>query len=393
MKTRMFARLGVGSWLSWLFVCCLAVLSEIGAQPPEAPAPREPAPAAYLQVSGPCGLEFPRDHGAHPGYRSEWWYYTGNVRARTGERFGFQLTFFRHQISPPGAEALWPRPPSPWRTSQIYFAHAALTDINSRRFYQDETMTRGALNMAGVRQDTEVTTVFIKNWQVAMHGPTHQLQAESDDFQLRLRLEAQKEPVPHGLSGYSRKGSLPESASCYYSITRLSASGTLTVKGVPYEVEGRAWMDHEYSSAPLEPSLVGWDWFSIQLADQSELMIYLLRQRDGSLHPASSGTFVDRAGQTLHLEADAFAVEVLNFWTSPHTGTRYPHRWELKVPSRQLELTLEPQLDDQEMRTTLPTNISYWEGSVSASSSAGGSPVSGTGYAELTGYAGALPLF
>jgi predicted secreted hydrolase len=151
--------------------------------------------------------------------------------------------------------------------------------------------------MAGSRHDTDVTTVFIKNWQVAMQGPAHRLQAESDDFQLRLLLEAQKEPVPHGLAGYSRKGSLAESASCYYSITRLEASGTLTVKGTPYEVEGLAWMDHEYSSAPLEPSLAGWDWFSVQLADQSELMIYLLRQRDGSLHPASSGTFVDRAGQ------------------------------------------------------------------------------------------------
>ena len=393
MKTRRFVGLATGSCLSWLLVCCLTALPEIGAKPPEARAPQAPAPAAYLQLSGPCGLKFPRDHGAHPGYRSEWWYYTGNVRAHTGERFGFQLTFFRHQISPAGAEALWPSPPSPWRTSQVYFAHAALTDINSRQFYQSETMTRGALGMAGAQQYNDQTTVFIKNWQVAMQGPAHQLQAQSDDFQLRLLLEAQKEPVPHGLSGYSRKGTLPESASCYYSITRLSASGTLTVKGAPYEVEGLAWMDHEYSSAPLEPSLVGWDWFSIQLADQSELMLYLLRQRDGALHPASSGTFVNRAGQALHLDAEAFAVEVLDDWMSPHTGTRYPHRWRLKVPSRQLDLTLEPQLDDQEMRTTQPANIAYWEGSVSVRGSAGGSPVSGTGYAELTGYAGALPMF
>jgi predicted secreted hydrolase len=393
MKKRTPVRLLAGSCLPLIFMCWLAVFAETSTEPPGAQVPQEPALTTYLQVTGPCGLEFPRDHGAHPGYRSEWWYYTGNVRAHTGQRFGFQLTFFRHQISPPGAEALWPRPPSPWRSSQLYFAHAALTDIDSRRFYQSEVMTRGALSMAGAQQLNGQTTVFIKNWQVTLHSRVHQLQAESDDFQLRLRLEAQKEPVPHGLAGYSRKGSLPESASCYYSISRLSASGTLTVKGAPYEVEGLAWMDHEYSSAPLEPSLVGWDWFSIQLADQSELMIYLLRQHDGSLHPASSGTLVDRTGQTLHLEADAFAVEVLDYWMSPHTGTRYPHGWALRVPSRQLELKLEAQLDDQEMRTTQPANISYWEGSVRVRGSAGDSPLSGTGYAELTGYAGALPMF
>jgi predicted secreted hydrolase len=152
-------------------------------------------------------------------------------------------------------------------------------------------------------------------------------------------------------------------------------------------------MDHEYSSAPLEPNLVGWDWFSLQLSDQSELMIYQLRHHDGSAHPASSGTYVDRSGHAFHLEADAFTVEVQDYWTSPHTGARYPHRWLVKVPSRHMELVVEPRLDDQEMRTTQPTNITYWEGSVAVRGLTPQGSVAGVGYVELTGYAGALPMF
>ena len=394
MKKIAFPMLMAILCLSWGWVFRLAILPKLGGTVFAAPAPQDQeTSAAYLPVTGPCGLEFPRDHGSHPGYRTEWWYYTGNLRAGTGELFGFQLTFFRRQISPPGASSLWPQPPSPWRTQQVYFAHAAVTDISSKQFHHGEVMARGALGMAGVQQRDSTTTVFVKNWEVALDGKEHRLQAESDDFHFHLFLQAEKEPASHGLSGYSRKGSAPASASCYYSITRLSAGGTMGLKGRQYEVEGLAWMDHEYSSAPLEANLAGWDWFSLQLADRSELMIYQLRQQNGSAHPASSGTYVDRSGRAFHLEAGAFAVEVLDYWTSPHTGSRYPHRWVVTIPSRQLELVVEPQLDDQEMRTTQPTNITYWEGSVGVRGSTEHGAVSGMGYVELTGYAGSLPMF
>jgi predicted secreted hydrolase len=377
----------------WTCVGWLTALPYLGTMAFAAESPTAPAPSGYLPVTGPCGLEFPRDHGWHPGHRTEWWYYTGNLHTDTGELFGFQLTFFRHRISPPEAQSHWPQPPSPWRAQQLYFAHVALTDITAERFYQDELVARGAQGMAGVQAQDPGVRIFVRSWEAQIAEKEHLLRARAQDFDLRLDLQAEKEPVAHGLSGYSRKGSSPESASCYYSISRLAAKGVVTLKGKQFPVEGLTWMDHEYSSAPLEPNLVGWDWFSLQLSDQSELMLYQLRQHDGATHPASSGTYVDRSGETHHLQADAFRIEVQDYWTSPHTGARYPHRWLLKVPGQHMELVVEPRLDDQEMRTTQPTNITYWEGSVAVRGSTPLGPLTGVGYVELTGYASALPMF
>ncbi len=355
--------------------------------------PADSTDGRYLAVTGPCGFDFPRDHGPHPGFRTEWWYYTGNLQATSGQRFGFQLTFFRRQISPPGSRQHWPQPSSPWRTDQIYFAHAALSDLSSSRFHQGEIVARGAAGLAGSFQDQNQTNVFVRNWRLRFQGNQHHLQAESDDFGLDLLLEPAKPPVAHGKAGYSRKGSAPESASCYYSITRLAASGQVTAGGKRFTTDGIAWMDHEYSSAPLEPALVGWDWFSVQLSDRSELMIYLIRHQDGSYHPASSGTYSDPDGQTFHLPADAIRVETLDHWTSPDSGARYPHRWRLKIPTQQLDLWVQPQLADQEMHTTRTAGTPYWEGAVAISGTARQETITGVGYVELTGYAGRLRLY
>ncbi len=344
----------------------------------------------FISVTGPCDLEFPRDHGSHPGYRTEWWYYTGNVRSKSGERFGFQLTFFRAQISPSDAREEWPDPASNWRTQQIYMAHAAVSDLGGKRFFLSEMTLRGALDMAGAKQTPDGITVFVKDWSAHLGSEVHQLEVVADDFSCKLNLRPIKNLVLHGDGGYSRKGNNPERASCYYSFSRLETRGNLTVNGNRSSVEGLSWMDHEFSSAPLEPGIKGWDWFSIQLNDHTELMIYLLRMENGTVHPASSGTFIDPAARTQHLTRESLNIEVLETWKSPRSGAAYPSRWRVKVVPLSIDLTISSNLADQELHTPASTNIIYWEGSVSIGGTRRGNPVKGNGYVEMTGYATAF---
>ena len=343
--------------------------------------------SGFLSVSGPCNLVFPKDHGSHPGYRTEWWYYTGNLEAETGNRYGFQLTFFRSQIIAPGAEKRWPQPPSAWRTRQIYLGHAAITDIFKKRHLQSELMARGTLGMAGVSQEAIDTIVFIKNWSAKIGVDRHLLKTVSDDFSYELTLKPVKPPVLHGQAGYSRKGSTPERASCYYSLSRLKTEGALTIGGKTIPVRGLSWMDHEFSTAPLEPGIIGWDWFSLQLSDQTEIMLFLLRNEEGRFNPASSGTFIDVSGKPRHLTKDDFRVDVLDFWKSPRSQAVYPVHWRLTVFPLAMQLTVRANISDQEMRTPATTGVTYWEGSISINGSVGKHPVKGSGYVELTGYA------
>jgi predicted secreted hydrolase len=345
-----------------------------------------PCFAEYPSVTGPCGLVFPKDHGSHPSYRTEWWYYTGNVQGPSLRRYGFQLTFFRIRLAPPGVEESWPKNPSGWRTSQLFLAHAAVSDLDSKRFYHDEQVTRGAVGLAGVEEQNDLTTIFLGKWSASI-GPEHRLSAKAPSFSFDLACRPIKSPVLNGLQGYSLKGKNPDSASCYYSFTRLESSGTLSVNGRTEPVKGTVWMDHEFSSAPLEEDLVGWDWFSVQLNDQSELMIYLLRHPDGSYSPASSGTFVKPDGESIHLTHEDFKVQILNYWTSKRSRATYPARWRLRVPPLELELAIDPNLPDQELMTARSTQVTYWEGSISVSGRSRGNLVEGVGYAEMTGYA------
>jgi predicted secreted hydrolase len=346
------------------------------------------SPEGYLQVSGPCGLEFPRDHGPHPGFRTEWWYYTGNLVTETGRRFGFQLTFFRHQLTPFGASADWPNPHSAWRTRQLYLAHAAVADISGKRHLQSEQAGREALGMAGWVQNGDEMRVFVRDWSAVILPDRHRLEASADGFSFQLELVPAKGPVRHGIDGYSRKGSTAERASCYYSLTRLETTGTLTLADrQPVPVTGTSWMDHEFSTAPLEAGTVGWDWFSVQLSDRSEFMIYLLRREDGGLAPASSGTYVDPLGVPRHLERSRFEVDVLDSWKSKRTGAVYPSLWRVKIPLAGVDVVVSSNLPDQEMRPADLTGISYWEGSVAVKGTKGGAAIEGQGYVELTGYA------
>lgn len=354
--------------------------------------PAGAAPAAdeadgFRSVTGPCGFSFPEDHGTHPGYRTEWWYYTGHLAGEAGGRFGFQLTFFRRQLRPSDAPLKWPAPASAWRTNQIYLAHAALTDLVGNRHVMAERASRESLGMAGARTDSAGTRVFLHDWEAAIGATAHRLRMDDPAFGLDLTLTPTKGPVAHGQAGYSRKGDRPEQASCYYSFPRLTARGRVRIGESEQAVEGTAWMDHEFSTAPLAEGIMGWDWFSLQLDNRRELMMFRLRKADGGLHAASSGTLIDPAGHSLHLTGADLRTRVTRRWTSPETGATYPVEWQVDLPGHGIELKVAAALDSQEMITTGSTGVVYWEGSVSVQGRMEGAAVTGRGYMELTGYA------
>jgi predicted secreted hydrolase len=335
--------------------------------------------ASFERASRVRPFRLPADHGPHFRFQTEWWYYTGNLVATDGRSFGFQLTFFRRGLSP-GAP-----PDGPGlATNQVYFAHFAITDVTGRRHEFAERWARGAAGLAGATG--EPFAVWLESWRVDSlkpDGSAVRLVARDGPLHLELDLDATKPLVAHGDRGLSAKGDEPGNASYYVGYTRLRARGHLAVGGSDVAVAGEAWFDHEWSTSALDPGAVGWDWFSLQLADGRELMCFRIRREDGSFEPASSGTLVEADGRSDRLLASAVSLRVLDHWTSPETGATYPSRWQLRVPGESLDLLVVPRVADQEMRTS----FTYWEGAVAVSGTASGHPVSGQGYVELTGYA------
>ena len=354
----------------------------------------------FPKITGPCDFSFPRDHGQHPDHRIEWWYYTGNLRTDAGRAFGFQLTFFRSRLQPPGSEEQ-PTSPSSWRTSQLYLAHFALSDLAAEAFRYKKRTVRGAMDLAGVEQDANQVRIHLRDWHAAITPDGHVLSASAPSagpgIGLELHLVPRKPIAVQGAGGYSRKGFRPESASCYYSFTRFQAQGTVRVGGDEYAVTGQAWMDHEYSSNLLEGGLTGWDWFSIQLDDGWDVMAFRLRPEDQGTDQAhggwSSGSLISPEGRVTPLGPDQIEFTPLRTWTSPASGATYPLHWEISVPSANLRLRVTPRLQDQELVSEPGTGgVTYWEGSISVQGTRSDRPVSGLGYAELTGYAGPVPL-
>jgi predicted secreted hydrolase len=327
---------------------------------------------------------FPRDHGAHEEFRTEWWYYTGQVTAKDGRPFGYQLTFFRRGMPHDQVRTL----PSQWAVTQLYLAHFAVSDLSKGRFHYAEKISRAGLGKAGAARDR--LHVWIDRWNA--ESPTtapgvQTLHATEGDLALQLTVSPEKPLVVHGTEGVSRKGATAGQASHYYSFTRLATTGTLSIGGQRFDVTGSSWMDHEFGSADLDKDLVGWDWFSLQLDDQRELMLYRLRRADGSADPVSSGTIIDRDGLGHHLSIGDFTLEPTSYWTSQTSHARYPQRWQLTIPSQQLSLELVPLMAEQELSTTRSTQVTYWEGAIKTTGTAQGQPIHGQGYMELTGYA------
>lgn len=327
---------------------------------------------------------FPRDHGAHEAFRTEWWYYTGQLTAKDGRSFGYQLTFFRRGMPREQLKTL----PSQWAVSQLYLAHFAVSDLSKKQFHYAEKISRAGLGKAGAEADR--LHVWIDRWSAespVATPATQTLTAADGDLALQLTVSQEKPLVVHGTDGISRKGTGAGQASHYYSLTRLATTGTVTIGDESFDVTGTSWMDHEFGSADLGKDLIGWDWFSLQLDDQRELMLYRLRRSDGSADPVSSGTLIDREGRGQHLSIGDFTLEPTSYWTSPASKARYPQRWRLTIPSQQLSLELIPLMAEQELSTTRSTQVTYWEGAIEARGTTQGRPIQGKGYMELTGYA------
>jgi len=279
-----------------------------------------------------------------------------------------------------------------WRTQEIFLAHAAVSDLDREQFIFDEQMARGALGLAGASQEEGRTKIFLGAWSAVLTPQEQFLTAVSDRFRFDLACRPLKAPVAHGNNGYNPKGFSKENASCYYSFTRLKVSGRLGLGDQTFKVDGSAWMDHEYSTAPLEETIRGWDWFGLQLSDQTELMVYLLRLDKGGYHPVSGGTLVGPSGEVHRLSMEDLKIEVLDTWASRRTGAVYPCRWRLRVIPFGLDLHLFSDLADQELITQRSTRVIYWEGSISAEGDRSGNSLQGKGYAEMTGYATAFDL-
>ncbi|MFM8552113.1 MAG: lipocalin-like domain-containing protein [Nitrospiraceae bacterium] len=364
--------------------CLLILLIAVPSTGP-ATAPTEPPAAGTYRLPLPGYVyRIPHHHGTHEAFRTEWWYYTGHLSTKSGRRFGYQLTFFRRGVAQEAAQ----QNPSRWTIRHLYLAHVALTDLDRSRFSYAEKISRAGLGKAGAEPGH--LHVWIDRWKaeaVPADAHRHHLEAAADGFAINLTTEAEKPPAIHGTDGVSRKGATPAQASHYYSLTRLATSGTLTVDGEVLPVTGSSWMDHEFGSGDLGADQVGWDWFSVQLENQMEVMVYRLRRADGTIDPASGGSLIFPDGRVQSLSASDVRVDAERHWTSQFSGARYPARWTIAIPSADLTLEITPELADQELRTSRSTQVTYWEGAARIVGTQRGAQVTGRGYVELTGYA------
>ncbi len=332
----------------------------------------------FAKVLSPRRFVFPADHGAHSEYRAEWWYFTGNLTDDNDRHFGFQLTFFRFAMS-----AEEPNRSSAWATSQSYMAHFAVTDTQNKVFYSDERLSRGALGLAGAVGLP--FKVWLGDWVAEGGGRDMfpiRLHAVTARTAINLRLEPGKPLVLQGEAGFSRKGPEPGNASHYYSYSRLPVNGEIRIGDDNFAVTGSAWMDREWSTSALSENLAGWEWFALQLEDESELMFYRLRQNDGETNRFSAGSWIFPDGRHLKLTADDVVVEAKDTWRSPETNVVYPVAWSISIPSQGATFAIEPFLAQQELDLT----VRYWEGAVNVTGHTRHGPVSGQGYLELTGY-------
>ena len=335
--------------------------------------------AGFERALAPRAFVFPLDHGPHSAFRTEWWYYTGNLRTAEGRHFGVQLTFFRIAVAPSMVTRA-----SAWASREVYMAHFAVTDTAGQRFTAASRLSRAALGLAGAQ--AQPFKVWVEDWSaegVDGDAMSVRLRAAEEATAVDLTLTSAKPVVLQGERGLDRKGEEPGNASYYYSLTRMPVTGRVTVRGVAFEVTGLGWMDREWSTSSLGAELVGWDWMAIQLDDGRDLMLYQLRRADGTADRFSGGTLVAADGSSRRLALEDFRIDVRDSWRSPRDGTHYPARWRVSVPSEAIDLDVVPRLADQELHLT----VRYWEGAVGVNGRAHDRPITGVGYVELVGYA------
>jgi len=335
-----------------------------------------PSAQGFEQAELPRTFRFPQDHAAHPGFRNEWWYITGNLKDATGHHFGYQVTFFRIALSPK-------QPPSAsdWASHQVWMAHVALSDIEKGQHWHDQRLARDAVSLAG--QDMAPFRIWLEDWQIIGSEQGRFpwfIDLSTETFTLRLQISPKKPVLLQGDRGLSRKSAEPGNASYYYSFTRLETQGEILIDNRRLPVRGLSWLDREWSTSALAADQAGWDWFSLQLHDGQELMFYRLRKKGGATDSHSAGKWVYHDGQLQNLSADDVELTPLRYWSSAQ-GRRYPIAWAMRIPKLNQQFRIEALLDNQEM----DTGITYWEGAVKIQD-VNTEKTTGYGYLEMTGY-------
>jgi len=371
----------------------------------------------FKQAFSPHKFSFPRDYADHPDFRHEWWYFTGNLDATAGARFGYELTILRvalnsqeEDVDEPDTKPntttnlLSSSKESDWRSDHFYIAHLALTDIENNTFYYSERLSRDAMGLAGagvffkeqVDQDSINLKVWLADWSVESVGDgifPLRLTAKDKDYSIDLVLQNKKPVVMQGDAGLWTKGKTPGNAAYYFSITRLETVGTIRIKSKKYSVAGDSWFDREWSTAQLEDGQSGRDWFRLQLSDDREIMFHAFRQEDSQQDNSSQGNYVDEYsigsivaanGESRTLAHGDVEITVVRYWSSPHSNIKYPATWKISIPSESLVLQVTPVIPDQELNLS----VRFWEGAVKVSGKqkSDGSIITGHGHVELSGY-------
>ncbi|MXY96107.1 MAG: carotenoid 1,2-hydratase [Caldilineaceae bacterium SB0670_bin_27] len=357
-----------------------------GAQPSLASADvvevlNRPVDGRFARALKPLEFEFPRDHGPHNDYATEWWYYTGNLTGEEGGEYGFQLTFFRSALAPGESNR-----PSDFAAQQLYMAHFAVTSGPADRHVSFDRFSRGAGGVAGATGSPRYE-VWLDDWraQETAPGQTHLQAAAEDDngpVSIDLTLTESRPPLLHGEAGYSRKGPEPGNANHYYSLVRMETAGEIVFAGRRIPVTGLSWMDHEFGTSALSADAVGWDWFAVTLDNDVVLMFAEIRTESGTSQEIFEGTLGFPDGRQVSISADDFTLTTTGQWTSPDSGTVYPGGWRVTFPQHEIELSIDPLIDDQEMDVA----FRYYEGATVVRGTMNGEPVAGRGYVELTGY-------
>ncbi len=358
--------------VAWLIVASIALLFFA----PQSIAADRPGADGFLLALPGYEFEFPSDHGAHDAYRTEWWYYTGHLTTEAGREYGFEVTFFRVGVTPPSVAT-----DDAWDLRNLALAHFAITDVGGKAFRYYEKLNRASQFTAQAKSG--YLDVFNEGWRAttASDGSWRLLAAAGSD-RIDLNLRTRKPPAIHGQNGISIKAPVEGYASHYYSMTRLEAGGSINGQ----RCSGEAWMDHEFGSSALRGNQQGWDWFSMQLDNDTELMLYIIRRADGTPDVTSSGSLVTADNRVVPIRRDDMRVTATSRWKSKQSGATYPMGWSVEIPRMGVSLTLTPRLENQELITRGSTRITYWEGAVRISGSSGGVPVRGKGYVEMTGY-------
>jgi predicted secreted hydrolase len=341
----------------------------------------------FAKADQPRSFSFPEDHAAHPDYRIEWWYLTGNLKSESttletgGNEFGYQITFFRTalQSNPPHRQ-------SRWASNQLWMAHLAVSDINQKKHYQQQRLSRGTLGLAGIQQ--QPFKIWLDDWQITANDNGNfpwKITAKDQQFSINLTVNSLKPVVLQGKQGLSQKSLEPGNASYYYSFTRLHTTGTLTVEDKEYQLNGLSWLDREWSSSALGKHQSGWDWFSLQLNNGEELMYYRMRnKKNNRSNPTntqgSQGKWINKDGTTINLTSKDVTLTPLEYWQAEN-GKRYPVSWKMAIPRLSQHLIIKAAINDQLMRTS----VEYWEGSVTVHSVNSKQHI-GQGYLEMTGY-------